>query len=275
LKLRDGANADLKGLADYIYKNVFEGYTLKQWGVKPEELGPSVTGRVPVYISRDDRYFQDTFQAIPKLGYTEVFRRMLSHKNIKVLLNTDYREIVDQVKFNRMIYTGAIDSFFDCMHGRLPYRSLRFEFIHSGENLMQEVGQVNYPNDQLFTRITEFKHITGQSALGTTVVREYPQPHVEGKNDPYYPFPTNENQELAKRYSVEIDKLSDTVVFVGRLAEYKYYNMDQAIARALKIFKTRVAQPAGPRPSSVSLGIPVTRTSLDQTSREISESTLI
>ncbi len=249
LKLRESASTDIKYLADYIYKNVFEGYTLKQWGVKPEELGPSVTGRVPVYIGRDDRYFQDSFQSMPKLGYTEMFRRMIAHKNIKVLLNTDYREIVDEVTFDRMIYTGPIDSFFDHMHGHLPYRSLRFEFEHVADAKFQAVGQINYPNEQAFTRITEFKHLTGQNAPGSTIVHEYSQAYVEGTNEPYYPFPTELNQTIASKYAIEIERLRGTVVFLGRLAEYKYYNMDQAAARALMIFKTRIAEPTKAQPS--------------------------
>ncbi|MCS7194988.1 MAG: UDP-galactopyranose mutase, partial [Meiothermus sp.] len=168
LKMREAEDSDLRFLADYIYKNIFYGYTLKQWELKPEELDPSVTGRVPVYISRDDRYFQDTYQAMPKHGYTTMFANILRHKNIKVLLNTDYREVVEDIKYARMVYTGPIDAFFDYMHGKLPYRSLRFDFMYEEIEQFQPVGQVNYPNEHSFTRLTEFKHLTGQKHVGTT-----------------------------------------------------------------------------------------------------------
>lgn len=242
LKLREGASGELHLLADYIYEKVFYGYTLKQWGLKPEELNPSVTGRVPVYISRDDRYFQDTYQAMPKLGYTEMFRRMMDHPNIKVLLNTDYREIIDDVGFNRMIYTGAIDEFFDYVHGELPYRSLRFEFAYYEVEDYQEVGQVNYPSEYTFTRISEFKHMTGQRAYGTTVAVEYPQDYLRGQNVPYYPVPQEKNRERYNRYLKEAQKLRDTVLFAGRLADYLYYNMDQAVARALTLFEREIVR---------------------------------
>ena len=241
LKLRESENSEVRALAEYIYKYVFERYTLKQWGVRPEELASSVTARVPVSISHDDRYFQDAFQAMPARGYTEMFRRMLSHKNIKLLLNTDYREISREVSFDRMVYTGPIDSFFDYVHGKLPYRSLRFEFDYAQQAHVQQVGTVNYPNDQDFTRVTEFKHMTGQRHSGTTFVREFPEPFRQEENDPYYPFPSEESQELASKYQCEAEKLKKKVLFVGRLAEYRYFNMDQAAARALMIFDREIA----------------------------------
>ena len=240
LKLRESAEGELRLLADYIYEKVFYGYTLKQWELKPEELDPSVTGRVPVYISRDDRYFQDRYQGMPKQGYASLFQRMLSHTNIKVLLNTDYREIADEVRFNRMIYTGPIDEFFDYMHGPLPYRSLRFEFMTLEEEWHQEVGTVNYPNEYDFTRITEQKHLTGQRLPWTTLVVEYPQTYQPGKNEPYYPIPREENRERCSIYEKEAAKLKGSLLFAGRLADYKYYNMDQAVARALKIFEEEI-----------------------------------
>ena len=236
LRLREVEDAELRFLADYVYKYVFEGYTLKQWGLRPEELDPSVTGRVPVLVSRDDRYFQDTYQAMPKHGYTALFQRMLSHPNIKVLLGADWKEIESGVKFDRLIFTGPIDEFFGYIHGRLPYRSLRFEFLHYAMAQYQSVGQMNYPNEQSFTRITEFKHLTGQEHLGTTVAVEYPQDYVPGENEPYYPVPREENRERYTLYTKEATKLK-TVLFVGRLADYRYYNMDQVVARALKLFE--------------------------------------
>ncbi len=241
LKLRESASGDLEFLANYIYENVFLRYTMKQWELKPEELDRGVTGRVPVYISRDNRYFQDPYQAMPKHGYTEMFRRMLAHPNIMVLLNADYREVINDIKFNRMIYTGPIDTFFDYMYGELPYRSIRFQFDTLDREYYQEVGTVNYPNDYDITRITEQKYLSGQTSPKTTLVMEYPQAYVPGKNDPYYPIPREENRERYDFYLKEVEKLNGTVIFAGRLAEYKYYDMDQAALRALSLFEKQLA----------------------------------
>jgi len=161
LKLRENASDDLTLLADYIYEKVFHGYTLKQWDLKPEELAASVTARVPVYISRDDRCFQDTYQGLPKHGYTALFRRMLNHPNIKVLLNTPYQEIIEDLQYQRMIFTGPIDAFFEHTHGELPYRSLDFKFIYTEQAYQQPVATINFPNEYAYTRTTEFKHLTG------------------------------------------------------------------------------------------------------------------
>ena len=240
LKLRESAIGDLEFLANYIYDNVFYRYTLKQWGMKPEELDRGVTGRVPVYISRDNRYFQDPYQAMPRLGYTEMFRSMLAHPNIKVLLNADYREVIKDINFNRMVYTGPIDTFFDYMYGELPYRSLRFQFDTLDQEHYQEVGTVNYPNDYDITRITEQKYLSGQTSPKTTLVMEYPQAYVPGKNDPYYPILHEENRQRYDLYLKEVEKLKGTVIFAGRLAEYKYYDMDQAALRALSLFEKEV-----------------------------------
>lgn len=240
LRLREATDPEIRFLAEYIYDNVFYGYTLKQWDLKPEELDPSVTGRVPVHISWDDRYFQDLYQAIPLKGYTRMFERMIDHPNIDIRLMTDYRAILDEVHFNRMIYSGPIDLFFDNLYGPLPYRSLRFQHVNLDREWYQEVGTVNYPNDYAFTRITEQKHLTGQHHPNTTLVYEYPQAHQIGKNEPYYPIPREENRERYKRYVKEAEKLKGTVLFVGRLGEYRYYNMDQVVARALKVFEEEV-----------------------------------
>jgi UDP-galactopyranose mutase len=242
LKLRREASGELHFLAEYIYEKVFYGYNLKQWDLTPEELGPSVTGRVPVHISWDNRYFQDRYQAIPKHGYTQMFKRMANHSNIKVLLNTDYREIQDEVKFDGMIYTGLIDEFFDYAYGELPYRSLRFEFSYHLVDTYQEVAQVNYPNEQPYTRISEYKHITGQRAPGTTVSVEYPLAYSREQNLPYYPVPRDENRKRYNLYLSEARSLGNKVLFAGRLADYKYYNMDQAVARALEVFEKQVAE---------------------------------
>lgn len=242
LKLKESTSGELKKLADYIYEHVFYGYTIKQWELKPEELDASVTARVPVYISRDDRYFQDTYQVMPKYGYTKMFEKMLSHKNIKILLNTDYKEIINFIKFKRLIYTGPIDEYFDFLFGELPYRSLEFKFESYQRDFFQETGTINYPNNNEFTRVTEFKYLTGQVSKVTTVVFEYPRKYELNKNlIPYYPIPKEENNLLYKRYLNEAQKLN-SVIFCGRLADYKYYNMDQIIARALTIFEREVCK---------------------------------
>jgi UDP-galactopyranose mutase len=242
LKLRQEASGELHSLAEYIYEKVFYGYSLKQWGLAPEELGPGVTGRVPVQIGRDDRYFQDRYQAIPKHGYAQMLQRMANHPNIKILLDTDYREVEGEVKFGGMVYTGLIDEFFDYMYGELPYRSLQFEFAYHRVDVFQEVAQVNYPDEQPYTRITEYKHITGQHAQGTTVSIEYPLAYRREQNLPYYPVPREENRKRYNLYQSQAESLDNRVVFAGRLADYKYYNMDQAVARALAVFEKQVAR---------------------------------
>jgi len=241
LKLRREASGELRFLAEYVYEKIFYGYSLKQWGLPPEELGPSVTGRVPVHVSRDDRYFQDRYQAIPKHGYTPMLQRMVNHANIDVVLDTDYRELEGEVKFDGMIYTGLIDEFFDYMYGELPYRSLNFEFTHHLADTFQEVAQVNYPDNQPYTRITEYKHITGQRGHGTTISIEYPLAYSREQNLPFYPVPREENRERYNLYLLEAEGLKNKVLFAGRLADYKYYNMDQAVARALGVFEKQVA----------------------------------
>lgn len=242
LKMKEVEDNDLKFLADYIYKNVFYGYTVKQWNLKPEELDYNVTSRVPVYISRDNRYFQDTYQALPKDGYTEMFNRIIAHPNIRVLLKTDYKEATEYINFDKMIYTGSLDYYFDNMFGQLPYRSLNFDIVTFDTDLYQEVGQVNYPNNYDYTRITEFKHLSQQVHHKTSVAFEYPQEYIAGKNDPYYPIPRPENNELFAKYKAEADKLDGSVYFVGRLADYKYYNMDQIAGVALQLFEKKIAK---------------------------------
>ncbi|HEY0858714.1 MAG TPA: UDP-galactopyranose mutase [Albitalea sp.] len=215
-----------------LYNKFFRGYTRKQWALDPSELDASVTARVPTRTNRDDRYFADTFQAMPLHGYTRMFERMLDHPNIKIMLNTDYREVVDVMPWTHMVYTGPIDAFFNFKYGRLPYRSLRFEHVNLPKERFQQVGTVNYPNDYGYTRITEFKHLTGQSHASTSLVYEYPC--AEG--DPYYPVPRPENAALYRRYEEDAETL-ENVTFVGRLASYKYYNMDQVVGQSLAAFK--------------------------------------
>jgi len=219
-----------------LYEKFFRGYTRKQWALDPSELDASVTARVPTRTNRDDRYFTDTYQAMPLHGYTRMFEAMLSHPNIHVMLGTDYRDVVHLLPWKRMVYTGPIDAFFEHRHGKLPYRSLHFEHVTvqppAGQAFVQPVGTVNHPNDHLFTRVSEFKHITGQTHAASSLVYEYPR--AEG--DPYYPVPRPENTALFRRYEAEAEQMSD-VTFIGRLATYKYYNMDQVVAQALATFK--------------------------------------
>jgi UDP-galactopyranose mutase len=215
-----------------LYEKFFRNYTRKQWGMDPSELDAQVTARIPVRTNRDDRYFTDTYQAMPRHGYTRMFENMLDHDNIKILLNTDYREIEDVIPYREMIYTGPVDEFFDCRFGKLPYRSLRFNFETVDKEWSQPVAVVNYPNDHAYTRVTEFKHVTGQVHPKTSLVYEYPM--AEG--DPYYPVPRPENTELYKQYQALAEQ-TPGVWFVGRLATYKYYNMDQVTAQALTVFK--------------------------------------
>lgn len=215
-----------------LYNKLFRGYTRKQWGLDPSELDASVTARVPTRLNRDDRYFTDTYQAMPLHGYTRLFERLLAHPNIKVMLNTDYREVAPLLPWGHMVYTGPVDAFFDYKYGRLPYRSLEFQHVTLPQSSFQPVGTVNYPNDYAYTRITEFKVLTGQQHPQTSVVYEYPR----GDGDPYYPVPRPENTALYRKYEAEAEALDD-VSFVGRLATYKYYNMDQVVAQALTAFK--------------------------------------
>jgi UDP-galactopyranose mutase len=215
-----------------LYNKFFRGYTRKQWGLDPSELDASVTARVPSRTNRDDRYFTDTFQAMPVHGYTRMFEKMLAHPNIKLMLNTDYREMVDLVPWQHMVYTGPIDAFFNYRYGRLPYRSLEFRHVNVPQETFQRVGTVNYPNDYGYTRISEFKHITGQRHPSTSIVYEYPR----ADGDPYYPVPRAENTALYRRYESDSEAM-ENVTFVGRLATYKYYNMDQVVGQALAAFK--------------------------------------
>jgi UDP-galactopyranose mutase len=211
-----------------LYEKFFRNYTRKQWGLDPSELDASVTSRVPTRTNRDDRYFTDTYQAMPLRGYTRMFENMLDHPNIKVLLNCDYREVEKQIPFRKMIYTGPVDTYFDYCYGKLPYRSLEFKHETHDTPVFQSAPVVNYPNEQLYTRVTEFKYLTGQEHAKTSVVYEFPR--AEG--DAYYPVPRKENAELYAKYKSLADATPD-VHFVGRLATYKYYNMDQIVAQAL------------------------------------------
>src|SRR5687768_2014617 len=215
-----------------LYEKFFRGYTKKMWDLDPSELDASVTARVPTRTNKDDRYFTDTYQAMPLYGYTRMFQNMLSHPNIKIMLNTDYKEIIDVIPYKSMIYTGPVDSYFNYCYGKLPYRSIEFKFETVDTDYFQPTGTVNYPNEQAYTRITDFKYLTGQKHPKTTIVYEYPK--AEG--DPYYPVPRPENAETYKKYQQLASAMTNTF-FVGRLATYKYYNMDQVVAQSLTLFK--------------------------------------
>lgn len=245
-ELRKETDSDLRELADFVYKNVFLYYTQKQWGVKPEDVDESVTARVPILISRDNRYFQDTYQGMPKHGYTQLFESMINHPNISLKLNTDATEsfniseegiLFDGKPFDGVvIYTGALDELFECKFGRLPYRTLDFVFETHDAEWYQPKGTVNYTVDQDFTRITEFKYLTGQENPNkTTTMKEYSKAYTGSENEiPYYAILNQENFELYEKYKKITDKF-EKFYLLGRLAEYKYYNMDAIIERALNL----------------------------------------
>jgi len=264
-----------------LYEKFFKGYTLKQWKRNPKDLDASVCGRIPIRTNRDDRYLREDFQAIPKAGYTAMFQRMVAAcgDRLEILLNTEFRDILPKVNFKHLVYTGPIDEYYDFCHGHLPYRSLRFEpesftpaqlsalrppisnlqssSLAVSSGFFQPAMQVNYPNDEAFTRIVEIKHATGQQCDNTTIVREYPDDFGPGK-EPYYPIPAPDSAATYQKYkaltetdpfpphlcALQVDVNSDsslvtshsppTVHFVGRLATYRYYNMDQVVGMALK-----------------------------------------
>jgi len=245
LKLIKSKDEDLKLLGKIIYEKVFLNYTKKQWGCKPEELDPSVTERVPIHISKDNRYFQDHYQGIPKNGYFKIFNKMLENSNIKLMLKTDYNELI-KIKDRKMIlfgkefkgkliYTGKLDELFNYELGELPYISLEFKFETLNENIFQKVGTVNYPNDYDFTRITEFKHLTGQEHAKTTIIKEYPKFCDKKKDIPCYPIPKKEYNDIYQKYLEKANEINN-LILAGRLAKYKYYNMDAVIKESLSLF---------------------------------------
>jgi UDP-galactopyranose mutase len=221
-----------------LYEKFFRGYTRKQWGLDPSELDRSVTGRIPTRTGEDDRYFTDTFQAMPARGYTAMFEAMLDHPNIDVRLGTDFDTVRHEVGFDRLVFTGPVDEYFGYCYGRLPYRSLRFEHRTLDCPTFQPVAVVNYPDEATpFTRVTEYKHLTGQVSPNTSITYEYPS----DRGDPYYPVPRAENQALFKRYEA-LSLGCPEVLFVGRLATYRYYNMDQVVGQALATYRRHVEQ---------------------------------
>jgi UDP-galactopyranose mutase len=228
--IRTSEDVVLNAVGRDLYEKFFRGYTKKQWGLDPSELAASVAARIPTRTNRDDRYFTDSFQKMPRDGYTRVFERMLDHPLIDVRTGADYFRIRSSVRARHVVFTGPVDAYFDYRFGKLPYRSIRFEHEHLWDvRTYQPVGTVNFPTDHDYTRITEFKHLTGQVHSGTSIVREYPQ----DEGDPYYPVPRAANEALYQRYAA-LALTEQDVTFVGRLAQYRYYNMDQCVGAALK-----------------------------------------
>lgn len=245
LKLREHEDPEIREIADYVYENIFLHYTMKQWGQTPEQIDPAVTGRVPVLISHDNRYFQEPWQGMPLHGYTLMFEKMLDHENITVEIGVDARSRVTfsegsvsldgQAFTGDVIYTGPLDELFDCRFGRLPYRSLRFDFEYYDKPDYQGHSVVNYTVSEDFTRITEFKYLTGQKAEGTTIVKEYPFAYTGAAGEiPYYSIANEANQKLYEQYRGLVEHIPN-VWLLGRLAEYKYYNIDAMVLRALEL----------------------------------------
>lgn len=228
--INNSKDSVISQVGEELYEKFFKNYTKKQWGIYPEELDKEVTSRIPIRFNRDGRYFTNKYQGMPLHGYTRLFEEMLDHKNIKIMLNTNFKEIKEEVIYKKLIYTAPIDEFFDNMYGKLQYRSLDFVMENYNKEFYQEVGTVNYPNDYDFTRITEFKHLTGQILNSTTIMKEY----SKSEGEPYYPVPKKENKEIYLKYLNESKKLENTY-FIGRLANYKYSNMDVVVYEALNL----------------------------------------
>jgi len=228
-KIANSRDSIVSRLGIDLYEKFFKNYTLKQWGIPAEGLHPSVCERIPVRLNRDDRYFTDRYLGMPLKGYTDLFKKMLSHNNINIMLDTGYADVSRDIKYKGLVYTGSIDEYFDYCYGRLGYRSLRFDFKNIKKVSFQECAVINYPNSYDFTRITEYKKLTGQKSDSTTVSCEYPC----DQGDPYYPMPTTENAQLYEKYCKETKKL-ENVVFAGRLGAYRYMNIDAACLEGMK-----------------------------------------
>jgi UDP-galactopyranose mutase len=250
LELQKTEDAELKFLADFIYEKVFVHYTSKQWGMKPEEIDPSVTARVPVFIGRDNRYFNDRYQAMPRAGFTKMFERMLDHPNIKLMLNTDFKDVCALKDGNfqllgndfagKVIFTGCVDELFSYEFAPLPYRTINMKFESVDAERYQEAATINYPSNYDYLRITEFKYLHPCHSPRTTILKEYPEEYKAGVNTPYYPVFTNDCRSMYTKYRERAEKVPG-LILVGRLAEYKYYDMDDMVARALEVFDTRIA----------------------------------
>ncbi|WP_418554150.1 UDP-galactopyranose mutase [Longibaculum muris] len=248
LELQKSSSQGIQEVAQYVYENIFLKYTMKQWNQKPEEVDQSVTARVPVLISYDNRYFQDKYQGMPKDGYTKLFERMLEHENIDIELSKDAKEdltfdfenhkiyYLNQEFKGKVIFTGAIDEFFDNRLGQLPYRSLRFDFEHYPQDYYQSKGVVNYTVSEDYTRITEFKYLTGQLCQGTTIIKEYPEVYKDNRQVPYYAILNPENIMMHQKY-VDLMKPFENFYLLGRLAQYKYYNIDGIVKAAIDLTK--------------------------------------
>lgn len=235
LEFQKQDDEDLKELAEFVYEKVFLHYTTKQWGVKPNEIDGAVTARVPVYISNDNRYFQDKYQGIPLNGYTKLIENMLNHPNIEIRLNTEYQDLAEN--FDRIFYTGSIDEFFDYKFGKLSYRSVNFKMEEHNTEFYQSNSVVNYPScDKDYTRIHEYKYYLNEKSNKTVIAKEYSEFFELGKNERYYPIPNEENTKLYEKYLSEAKKHSN-IFFLGRLGDYKYYDMDKAILRAIELFE--------------------------------------
>jgi UDP-galactopyranose mutase len=238
---KNGREAALARVGEVLYEKIFKNYTKKQWDKYPEELDASVLNRIPVRNNFDNRYFSDVHQGQPKEGYTKLFEKMLKHPNITVKFNTDFFDIKNNLSsYEKLFYTGPIDQFFDFKHsakGKLEYRSLRFEFETHNKEFFQENSVINYPNEEKFTRIVEYKYFTGQLHSKTSISKEYSVDYIPDENEPYYPVPNPKNSEIFLKYQEEAQRLEkDGVYFVGRLANYKYFNMDEAFKNALDLF---------------------------------------
>lgn len=250
LSLKENEDIEIRNVADYVYENIFLKYTMKQWGKKPEEIDPSVTARVPVVISRDNRYFKDKYQGMPLQGYTAMFEKMLDHENITLELGMAFEDIMDinndKLYFKgepfegKVVYTGMADELFNYEFGHLPYRSLKFKFEHHKKETYQGCSVVNYTVDEDYTRITEFKYLTGQiNSPETTIVKEYPE-NYSGENIPYYSINNSENDSLYTKYKEKADRITN-LFLLGRLAEYKYYNIDAIAERSLEFVDSVLA----------------------------------
>lgn len=231
-KISNSEDVIISKVGRELYEKIYKPYTTKQWGLDPSYLDSSVCERIPIRTNRDDRYFTDKYQAMPKHGYHRMFQKMLLSPNIKIMLQTEFESIQPELTFRKLIFTGSIDEFFKCKFGTLPYRSLRFEHETLQREFYQPTSQVNYPSDYDFTRIVEIKHATGQIHPHTTIVREYPT----SEGIPFYPIPNPGNEELYQKYRLEGEKMNDCC-FIGRLAQYRYLNMDQVVDNALTMFE--------------------------------------
>jgi len=236
---RTSEDAVVSKIGRELYEKFFRGYTRKQWGLDPSQLDAAVAARVPARLNTDDRYFTDEYQFMPLQGYTPLFQRMLDHRNIKVFLGVDYREVAKAVRCEKLIYSGPVDAYFDHRYGKLPYRSIEFKHETHDRERFQPEAVVNYPNDHDYTRITEFKYLTGQAHAKTSIVYEFPK----SEGDPYYPVPCAENRALYEKYEA-LTKTLPNVCFLGRLGTYRYYNMDQVIGQSLALFD-RIQQAGG------------------------------